>query len=294
MCLHVGDLLSIHQPSGVAVLRLVGELSGDTAARKHRYREIAWICATEDPRPGEHPDLTLNGKGSPAKAVEHSVIFCDLENLLVGLLRMIQYCLTRSSSLKIPWHGIEIYRMYCQTCATEYHFLWWNNETVEFFRQQPVDTQAAKDFAHCVEISFSLLSITSRWRGRDLVKDDSNMIKICKINQEYGETLKEMGKWSVNKYVLPACFQDPGLQASCLSAPSQMSEISSVNSWRSGDHTCHHTRSHGHTSIQIQFPITPPLPAEAMDSQFFFVQSSVWNSSIKGRKLSASIRALLA
>lgn len=82
MCLHVGDLLSIHQPSGVAVLRLVGELSGDTAARKHRYREIAWICATEDPRPGEHPDLTLNGKGSPAKAVEHSVIFCDLENLV--------------------------------------------------------------------------------------------------------------------------------------------------------------------------------------------------------------------
>ena len=82
MCLHVGDLPSIHQPSGVAVLRLVGELSGDTAATKHRYREIPWICATEDPRPGEHPDLTLNGKGSPAKAVEHSVILFDLQNLV--------------------------------------------------------------------------------------------------------------------------------------------------------------------------------------------------------------------
>lgn len=59
--------------------------------------------------------------------------------------------------------------------------------------RQPVDTQS-EDFAHCVEISFSLLSITSRWHGRDFVKDDDNMIKIGKINQEYGGTLKEMGK----------------------------------------------------------------------------------------------------
>ena len=114
-------------------------------------------------------------------------------------------CRSRTSSLPAAGRPWTIRKNTCQTCATEYHFLWWNNETVEFFRQQPVDTQAAKDFAHCVEISFSLLSITSRWRGRDLVKDDSNMIKTCKINQEYGETLKEMGKM-ISKQIRVACM----------------------------------------------------------------------------------------